>query len=79
MERNRALSLSVIASPATLTSIASIQNTSTIYDGIQIVEFTRDDSVSISAPTGSATVNDEREGIAYINDMPSNVSIAYYD
>ncbi|KUJ15822.1 uncharacterized protein LY89DRAFT_734971 [Mollisia scopiformis] len=74
-----ALPLSVIVSPATLTSITRLQNTSTICNGIQIIEFTHDDSVSISAPTDSATVNDGREGMAYINDMPSNASIAYYD
>jgi hypothetical protein len=38
-----------------------------------------DDAVSISAPAGSSTVNDGRQGLAYINNMPSNSSIAYYD
>jgi hypothetical protein len=73
------LPLSVIVSPATLTSNTDVQNTTTICDGIQIIEFTHDDAANISAPATSTVVNDGRQGLAYINLMPSNNSIAYYD
>ena len=79
IEWNRALPLSVIVSPATLTSIAKIQNTSTMCEGIQTIEFMHDNSVNISTPAASTTINDGRQGMAYIDNMPSNGSVAYYD
>ncbi|KAH6721522.1 hypothetical protein BKA61DRAFT_159962 [Leptodontidium sp. MPI-SDFR-AT-0119] len=72
------LPLCVIVSPATLTSISTIRNTSTICDNIQTIEFTHDNNANISAPIESSVVNDGRQGLAYIDLMPSNTSIAYY-
>ena len=69
----------MIASPATLTSVTQIRNTSIICDGIQTIEFVHDDTANISAPSGAYTINDGRQGLAYINLMPSNQSISYYD
>ncbi|CZT48515.1 uncharacterized protein RSE6_09222 [Rhynchosporium secalis] len=71
------LPLCIIISPATLTSISTIPNTSTICDNIQTIEFTHDKNANISAPVESWIVNDGRQGLAYINLMPYIYSILH--
>ena len=75
---DRTLPLCVIVSPATLTSVSRIRNTSTICDNIQTIEFTHDNNANISAPVDAWVINDGRQGLSYIDLMPSNMSIAYY-